>query len=540
MTQPVPGRAAAVRPRPATNPSPHRRVRHIVNRWLVATLALLGAGVVGAATPAIAQAGGGGLARAGRDQTVLTVRDGTLHWTRIPGVARYVIETVAARRRTTFRVLRSLAFTPGPVVRQTVLYRVRADVAGSPWSRTVSITYSQFNRPVQPSGGRAGSAQPVDVDAGAGGGESVSAQPSTGQDGAGGGQSVTTPPATSPPPTPPPPPSPKLKVGVMDLGNYNYAPFSSASLASAAGITYTREDVDRGQDTGTCNATDYVCTALRNGIAPLVLFEGYADANMTTELVDLARNLNNLAATYPIMNNMHVIEFGNEVWAGTSGPAENATTYGEQYDAAHEALALAGLGSWKLLADGDGLGTCVNAYTSPDWIDKVIAAQSTGADGIDGWTVHPYGPMTTDAGCGFAGQGYGWPEVVDYHNIAVAAGSTAPWYVTEVGQCLGGSGCNDPVPMGSATDMPEQNGSAPYFTQAADMRQYLTQAGGDVRTGTAAEYPWVAALIFYQAYDDGSGWFGLLSNGTNFGQPADFERPAFTELQQWIAANGEG
>jgi hypothetical protein len=237
---------------------------------------------------------------------------------------------------------------------------------------------------------------------------------------------------------------------------------------------------------------------------------------------------------------MHVIEFGNEVWWGTSGPAEDATTYGKQYDAAHAALAAAGLGSWKLLADGDALGSCVDSHTRPDWIDQVIAAQSDGAAGIDGWTEHPYGPMTTDYGCGASGQGYGWPEVVDYHKIAVAAGSDAPWYVTEVGQCLGGAGCNDPVPMGTASDMPEQAGSAPYYTQAADMRQYLTDAGGDVRTGTPARYPWIAVLIFYQAYDDGSGWFGLLSNGTNLNQPVNYQRPAFTELRQWVVANGEG
>jgi hypothetical protein len=326
----------------------------------------------------------------------------------------------------------------------------------------------------------------------------------------------------------------------MDLGNYNYAPFESASLFRAAGITYTREDVDRGQYVGTCQWQDYVCTSLQNGITPLVLFEGYADSNMTSEIVALAQKLGALAATYPIMNKMHVIEFGNEVYWGTSGPAENAATYGEQYNAAHAALAAAGLGSWKLLADGVGLGTCVNAYTSPDWINQVIAAQSAGAAGVDGWTVHPYGPMTTDFGCGQPGQGFGWPTVLDYHNIALAAGSNAPWYVTEVGQCLGGTGCNDPVPMGSASDMPQAAGSAPYYTQAADMRQYLTDAGGDVRTGVAAKYPWIAALIFYQAYDDSSGWFGLLSNGTNLGQPINFERPAFTELVQWVTANGEG
>jgi hypothetical protein len=332
----------------------------------------------------------------------------------------------------------------------------------------------------------------------------------------------------------------KLKVGVMDLGNYNYPPFYSASVFGKAGISYTREDVDRGQDTGTCTATDYVCVALSHGITPLVLFEGYADSNMTTEIVALAQKLKKLAVTYPAMNRLHVLEFGNEVWAGTSGPAENAATYGRQYNAAHAALAAAGLGDWKLLAIGNGLGTCVNSYTSANWINQVIAAQSSRAAGVDGWTVHPYGPVSTDFGCGAAGQGYGWPEVVDYHNIAVKAGSTAPWYVTEVGQCLGGSGCNTSVSMGSATDLPQGAGPSPYYTQAADMTQYMTDAGGDKRTGTAAKYPWIAALIWYQAYDDGSGWFGLLSNGSNLGQPVDYQRPSFTALQNWIATNGQG
>jgi len=451
-------------------------------------------------------------------RTVLTVRNGKLRWTRVPGVSRYVV-AVTVSRNVAYRVVRGVTFSPRRRPRRTVSFRVRADLRSAPWSKLVSITYRQMNGPLHRTGG------------GSGGGSPKAGSPS--------------PPA---PPTAPPaagqsspaPVTGKLKVGVMDLGNYNYAPFHSASLFSQLGITYTREDVDRGQDTGTCDGADYVCTALRNGITPLVLFEGYADSNMTTEIVSLAQKLDALAATYPILNKMHVIEFGNEVYWGTSGPAENATTYGRQYNAAHAALAAAGLGSWKLLAVGNGLGTCVNSYTSPAWINQVIAAQSAGAAGIDGWTVHPYGPMTTDVGCGAPGQGFGWPTVVDYHNIAVNGGSDAPWYITEVGQCLGGTGCNDPVPMGSATDMPQGAGSAPYYTQAADMRQYLTDAGGDARTGTAARYPWIAALIFYQAYDDSSGWFGLLSNGTNLNQPINYQRPAFAALEQWLAANGEG
>jgi hypothetical protein len=39
----------------------------------------------------------------------------------------------------------------------------------------------------------------------------------------------------------------------------------------------------------------------------------------------------------------------------------------------------------------------------------------------------------------------------------------------------------------------------PYFTRAADVRQYLTDAGGDTCPGAGAKYAWLAAVIFYQA-----------------------------------------
>ncbi len=431
----------------------------------------------------------------------LSAHGRTLRWTRIAGVPSYVLSTKRHGARVSYRRVHGTRIAPRPIPGRTVTYRVRPNVPRSHWTNAVSIRYRRAlaRRPVPPP-----TAKRVD-----GGAAGPRAEP--------------------------------LKVGVNAIGNFNYAPYSDAALFRNAGVTYTREDVGDGSGTGSCTGTDYVCIALQNGIAPMVLFEGYADSNMTSEIVSLAHRLDTLATTYPTLNKMHVIEFGNEVWWGTSGPKEDAVTYGAQYNAAHQALAAAGLGSWKLLAIGNGLGTCVNSYTSPDWINKVIAAQSSGAAGIDGWTVHPYGPMTTDAGCGAAGQGYGWPEVQDYHTIATNAGSNAPWYVTEVGQCLGGTGCNVAVPQGSTTDTPQGAGTAPYYTQAADVRQYLTDAGGDTRTATPAKYPWLAAIMFYTAYDDGSGWFGLLSNDqAHLSQTLNQQRPAFTVLRDWISANGQG
>ena len=511
-------------------------------------------------------------AAAAAQRPALTVRGETLHWTKAPGASRYVVATTRRGSPTTYRVVRATSFTPQRRAGQMVSYRVRANVRRARWSKSVSITYvrtraRRTNVGAPPvltvSHGTLSWRLPPGVSSFKGAISTVAA----------GGQTTYHDLGTRTTWKPPAQPGRtlyysvasestagerwapripitwplsasdgasvaardgKLKVGVMDIGNYNYSPFNSAQVFSNAGVAYTREDVGGGANTGTCDSTDYVCTALRYQVTPIVLFEGYADSNMTSEIVSLAQQLGKLSQTYPIMNKMHVIEFGNEVYAGTSGPREDGSTYGRQYAAAHAALAAAALSSWKLLA----IGAAYCSYGAQDWIPQVVAA--AGAAGIDGWTVHPYGPMNNDQGSCPPGQGFGWPEVLDYHNTAVKLGSTAPWYVTEVGQCLGGSGCNTGIPMGSATDMPGSAGSAPYFTQAADMRRYLTDAGGDVRTGAAAKYPWIAALIWYQAYDDGSGWFGLLSNGSNLSQPVNYERPAFTVLKQWISANGEG
>ena len=444
----------------------------------------------------------------------LTLSGTTLSWTAMTGVSSYQIATISnpsTTRNTTYQTVTGTSFTPPEVRGQTVNYSVRSYLAGTSWATEVSITWPANNTPANntPANNTPANNTPANN------------TPTN---------NTQTPLETTA----------KLKVGVMNIGNYNYSPFNSAQVFSKAGVTYTREDVGGGANVGTCNGSDYVCTALRNGITPMVLFEGYADSNMTSELVSLAQHLNTLAATYPVMNKMHVIEFGNEVYAGTSGPKENGSTYGQQYYAAHAALAAAGLGDWKLLA----IGTTDCYYGAQNWIPQVIAAQAAGAAGVDGWTVHPYGPMTNDTSGGCpAGYGEGWLDVVDYHTIAIKNGSNAPWYVTEVGSCLGGSGCHggsfQAVPEGTRTDLPG-TGSPPFYNQAADMRQYLMDAGGDALTGTPAKYPWIAAFIWYQVYDDNTGWFGLLSNGSNLGQPVNYQRPAFTVLQQWIAANGEG
>jgi hypothetical protein len=285
-------------------------------------------------------------------------------------------------------------------------------------------------------------------------------------------------------------------------------------IFDSIGVRYERLDVGDGRK------LNLVAKALRDGMTPLVLYNpdaggslhGVAPAAAASEVVSLAHRLSRLAATYPIMNKLHAIEFGNEVYQD-----EDVATYAAQYDAAHRALAANGLSSWKLLA----VATAVcGVYQVENWIPDFIAGMSAGAAEVDGWTVHPYGSMISDATADCPGpHGYGWPDVPDWHQIALANGSQAPWYVTEVGQCVSrGSDCQ-------VVDRP---------TQAADLTRYLDDAASE---------PWVVYFNWYTSCDDSSGGYGLLAEnvaGACGATRASDRRPAFAALARWLAANGEG
>ena len=286
------------------------------------------------------------------------------------------------------------------------------------------------------------------------------------------------------------------------------------SIFYSVGVRYERLDVGDGSN------LLLVAKALSDGMTPLVLYNPDAGGSLhdvspaeaATEVVSLANSLGQLAVSYPIMNKLHVIEFGNEVYQD-----EDVATYAAQYDAAHRALAANGLSSWKLLA----VATAVcGAYNAENWIPDLIDRMSAGTAEVDGWSVHPYGSMTTDASRDCTGpHGFGWPDVRDWHQIAVTNGSVAPWYITEVGQC---------VVAGSACDVVDQ------ATQAADVTRYLA--------GAASE-PWVVFFNWYASCDDSSGGYGLLaenSAGVCGADGASDQRPAFAALARWLAAHGEG
>jgi hypothetical protein len=303
---------------------------------------------------------------------------------------------------------------------------------------------------------------------------------------------------------------PHLKVSVENTTGWGVD-----AIFRSAGVRYERLDVGDGSD------LNQVAQALSDGMTPLVLYDpgpggslrGVSPAEAAAQVVSLAQRLASLAATYPSLSTVGAIEFGNEVYI-----YEGANTYAAQYDAAHRALAGHGLSSWKLLANATA---ACGDYHAENWIPDVIRGMSAGPGEVDGWTVHPYGSMTTDASRDCAGpHGFGWPDTRDWHQIAVAHGSTAPWYVTEVGQCISaGSACPNVVSPA---------------TQAADMTHYLNEA---------AKYPWLVFFNWYTSCDDSSGGYGLLAENAARvcgSDGASDERPAFGALARWIAANGEG
>lgn len=303
----------------------------------------------------------------------------------------------------------------------------------------------------------------------------------------------------------------RLKVSVNNTTGWYVDP-----IFYKAGIRYERLDVGAGRNVA------LVVEALKDGITPLVLYNAGSDgglkgvpaATAASDILSLARRLSSVAHRYPIMNRLHVIEFGNEVYFD-----ENVSTYAAQYDAAAHALAAHGLASWRLLAVATSI--CGELHAE-NWIGDFIHRLSGGAQEIGGWTIHPYGPLNTDATPTCTGpHGYGWPDVVDWHRIAVRNGSPAPWYITEVGQCIFGRPCTASVPVSQKT-------------QAADLIWYLNEA---------SRYPWVVFFNWYASCDDSSGSWGLLSSSSSGvcaagGRSA--RRPAFKALARWIAANGGG
>jgi hypothetical protein len=133
---------------------------------------------------------------------------------------------------------------------------------------------------------------------------------------------------------------------------------------------------------------------------------------------------------------------------------------------------------------------------------------------VDAWIVHAYGPMTSVVLPYYSG----WPGVSTIYEWNVSLGSSAPIWVTEVGQDL--------------TDVTEAE-------QATDMTQYLTDllfadsAVAGTPYGVNAGGP-MTIWLYYESHDDSE---ATNSAGQNWGvlNSDNSPRPAWTAYANFRA-----
>ena len=391
---------------------------------------------------------------------VLRASGTVLRWTRINKIHRYELATIRhpeTTRNTTYRIVKGTSFKLAHTGGETIKYSVRAYVRNASWSKEVSVNAFRRKRKAP------GHTNPVAPPSG-------TAAPVT-----------TTPVASSPVATQ------KLVVSVMNTTGWGVD-----SIFAKAGINATRLDIGEGSGIGLLK------TAISHGMHPLPLYAEGSDGNLTD--LTPAQCGADIAALVPQLKALGIttLEFGNESYL-----SESAATYGAQYNAAHIAAQGSGV---KLLAAATTDSEEHARGGTGSWFGDLIKALPGGAGEIDALTLHPYGSMTS-----VNSYGYGWPMVATLHSEAVAAGisPTLPWYLTEVGQEVSGSGIAGQAPVSQST-------------QASDLTQYLN----DIK----AQYPWVVYFDWYSSLDDSTGGFGLLNSDYS-------RRPAFTAMQDWIAAN---
>ena len=395
---------------------------------------------------------------------VLTLNGNTVSWPAAAGATSYqgAISTAprgASGRTTTYLNLGNVTSWSPPAQRgQTLYYGVQSTGPnGGDWSSEVAITWP--------------AAAPASASV----------------------------PTSQPTPAPAPAPQGMLKVGVNNATGWGPA---VNSLFLKAGIPYERLDIGRGD-------LSMLDAAISRGMKDLPVYASGSTGNLND--VTPANVTSDITALIPqlVSRGITTLEFGNEVYNSIS-PAQ----YAALYNAAHVAAA----GRIKLIAVATTDYYDQRSGGSGNWFVDVKNALPGGVAEVDGWTIHPYGSLTS-----VCGDGSGWPMLGPLHTESVNAGfsSKLPWFITEVGQEISGSRfeCQAPVTLDQ---------------QATAMTQYLN----DLKT----QDPWVVWIDWYAACDDGSGGFGLINENSSgeCGVPGTTVRPAFTAMANWVATNGEG
>lgn len=270
-----------------------------------------------------------------------------------------------------------------------------------------------------------------------------------------------------------------------------------------AGIPYERLDIGRGDSLTLLDA------AISRGMKVLPLYSSGDTGNLNDVTPAAVSSDISTLAPELVARGITTLEFGNEVYNSIS-----VHQYAALYHAAHVAAA----GRIRLIAVATTDYYDARRGGSGNWFLDLKTSLPGGASEVDGWSIHPYGPMTH-----LCGDGYGWPMMGPLHTESVSAGfsPTLPWYITEIGQQTWGNGLECQAPVTESV-------------QAADLNQYLTDIKND--------YPWVVWFDWYSSCDDSSGGFGLVNENTagECGVAGTTVRPAFAAMAGWVAANGQG
>lgn len=175
--------------------------------------------------------------------------------------------------------------------------------------------------------------------------------------------------------------------------------------------------------------------------------------------------------------------WGPWFWKGGTDPAHYGRLAAATARAVHEAQP-----SVAVLASADLLDHHT-PHVVLGWVDRLLAANPSLVDLIDGWSVHPYpeGSPATDR----ADRRWSFGRVEDVRRTLLAAGSDAPLWITEVG----------------FSTAPDASGTVSERTQAEYVHAALVRA--------LRGWPWVERAYLYSGERDGTdpddreAWFGM-------------------------------
>ena len=195
-----------------------------------------------------------------------------------------------------------------------------------------------------------------------------------------------------------------------------------------------------------------------------------------------------------------IFEFWNEPWTSSNGtPAIPAGTYAQEYEAAYNAKHAPGTGITQPLL----FMTIGEAYSTDNtmWLQRAMASGSGVPNlKVDAFSAHPYGEANQDNS-----HSYGVDALVYDRNDAVSRGFTnTPWYVTEFGFTLNPAQVQTGSPNASSTW---------YVPSYAEQAKQITAAYNEmIQYGDGDKGTWLQGILYYQAHDDSTGWFGLLTS----------------------------